>query len=378
MKKLFSGIMAWGALLVFVSVPLIVSAQTKTLREAFAGKFYIGTAMNATQIEEKDTVAVRLLKSQFSAIVAENCMKSGPIQPMEGKFDFSLADKFVDFGVKNKMFITGHTLVWHSQAPRWFFTDSTGKDVSREVLIERMKKHIYTVVGRYKGKIKGWDVVNEAVDDKDGTLRKSKFYQIIGEDYLKLAFQFAHEADPQAELYYNDYSLFNPVKRKGALAMIKKLKEQGVKIDAVGEQCHIGLDFPTIEEYEQTILDFASLGVKVMITEMDISVLNIDRKLGADVSGHINDQSNSNPYTSGLPDSVNVVFEKRYLDFFKLFLKYRNVITRVTLWGVNDTQSWKNNWPVWGRTDYPLLFDREYLPKPVVGRIINAASGNVK
>jgi endo-1,4-beta-xylanase len=378
MKKLYLRIIAWGALLVFVSVPSRVSAQTKTLKEAFAGKFYIGTAMNAAQIEEKDTVAVRLIKSQFSAIVPENCTKSGPIQPMEGKFDFSLADKFVDFGVKNKLFITGHTLVWHSQAPRWFFTDSMGKDVSREVLIERMKKHIYTVVGRYKGKIKGWDVVNEAIDDKDGTLRKSKFYQIIGEDYIKLAFQFAHEADPQAELYYNDYSLFSPVKRKGALAMIKKLKEQGVKIDAVGEQCHIGLDFPTIEEYEQTILDFASLGVKVMITEMDISVLNIDRKLGADVSGHINDQNNSNPYVSGLPDSVNIVFEKRYLDFFRLFLKYRNVITRVTLWGVNDTQSWKNNWPVWGRTDYPLLFDRKYQPKPVVGRIINEASGNLK
>jgi endo-1,4-beta-xylanase len=376
MKRQFSGIIVTGVLLASFLVPSIVNGQLKTLKGAFAGKFHIGTAMNASQIEERDTAAVRVIKSQFDAIVAENCMKVGPLQPREGEFDFSLADKFVEFGVKNNMFITGHNLVWHSQAPSWFFTDSEGKVVSRDVLMERMKKHIYTVVGRYKGRVKGWDVVNEVIDDRDGTLRKSKYLQIIGEDYVKLAFQFAHEADPQAELYYNDYSLTNPAKRKGAIAMVKKLKEQGVRIDAVGEQCHIGLDFPTIEEYEQTIMDFAGLGVKVMITEMDISVLSIDRRLGADVSARVNIQNRSNPYTNGLPDSVNVVFEKRYLDFFKLFLKHKDFITRVTVWGVNDAQSWKNNWPIPGRTDYPLLIDRKYRSKPVVDKIINEALKN--
>jgi endo-1,4-beta-xylanase len=372
-KKPFYAFITLTALLLAVSDPSKVFGQSLGLKDAFSGKFHIGTALNERQIEGRDTGAVRVIKSQFDAIVAENCMKVGPIQPREGEFNFSLPDKFVEFGLKNNMFITGHNLAWHSQAPNWFFTDDQGKDVSREVLIERMKKHIYTVVGRYKGKIKGWDVVNEAIDDRDGSLRKSKYFQIIGEDFIKLAFQFAHEADPQAELYYNDYSLFNPVKRKGALALVKKLKDEGVKIDAVGEQCHIGLDFPTIQEYEQTIMDFAALGVKVMITEMDISVLNIDRRLGADVSARVNAQNRSNPYVNGLPDSVNIIFEKRYLDFFKLFLKHKDVITRVTLWGVNDAQSWKNGWPIPGRTDYPLLFDRKYQPKPVVSKIIAEA-----
>ncbi|WP_243349374.1 endo-1,4-beta-xylanase [Parabacteroides sp. FAFU027] len=373
-KKKRNLVMAIGVLLAISSSQIY--SQQPTLKDAFAGKFHIGTALNAQQITGKDTAAVRVIKSQFDAIVAENCMKMGPIHPKENVFDFSLADKFVEFGVKNHKFITGHNLVWHSQTPSWFFKDKNGKDVSREVLIERMKKHIYTVVGRYKGKIKGWDVVNEVIDDRDGSLRKSKFYRIIGEDFIKLAFQFAHEADPKAELYYNDYSLTNSVKRKGAVAMVKKLKEQGVRIDAVGEQCHIGLDTPTLEEYEQTIKDFAALGVKVMITEMDISVLPMDWSVGADVSAQIQYKNKSDLYVNGLPDSVNAVFEKRYMDFFKLFLKYKDVITRVTLWGVDDSQSWKNGWPIPGRTDYPLLFDRKYQAKPVVEKIIKAAQQN--
>ena len=351
----------------------ILTEQQPKLKDALRGKFYIGTALNNGQITEKDTASVRVVKEQFSAIVAENIMKSGPLQPKEGVFNFTMADKFVEFGEKNHMFITGHTLIWHAQTPNWFFKDSLGKEVSRDVLIERMKKHITTVVGRYKGRVKGWDVVNEALND-DGSYRKSKFYSIIGEDFIKLAFQFAHEADPSAELYYNDYSLYNPDKRNGVIAMVKKLKEQGVKIDAIGEQCHVGVDYPDIKEIEQSIEAFAALGVKVMITEMDISILPMpDWKVGADVSASFEYKKKLNPYPNGLPDSANVIFEKRYLDFFKLFLKHRDVITRVTLWGENDAQSWKNNFPVRGRTDYPLLFDRKNQAKPVVKKIIEEA-----
>lgn len=373
MRKQFLCFLVMGALIASAFLPSVVNAQPLSLKEAFKGKFYIGAALNENQILEKDTASVRLIKTQFSAIVAENCMKSGPIHPKEDVYNFDLPDKFVSFGEKNGLFITGHTLVWHSQAPRWFFTDSTGKDVSREVLIDRMKNHIYTVVGRYKGKVKGWDVVNEVIDD-NGSYRKSKFYQIIGEDYIKLAFQFAHEADPQAELYYNDYSLANPVKRKGALEMVKKLKEQGVKIYGVGEQCHVGLDYPSIAEFDQLIKDFAALGVKLMITEMDISVLPMDWSLGADVNARMEYKKKTDLYTAGLPDSVYTKLETRYLDFFKLFLKHKDVITRVTLWGVHDGQSWKNNWPIPGRTDYPLMFDRKFLPKPFVNKIISEAS----
>lgn len=354
--------------------PVETAFQIETLKNAFAGKFYIGTALNEFQISGKDTAALRVVKEQFSAIVPENCMKSGRIQPKEGVFNFSFPDQFVELGEQNHLFMTGHCLIWHSQAPRWFFTDSVGNDVSREVLIGRMKKHISTVVGRYKGKLKGWDVVNEAIEG-DGSYRKSKFYQIVGEDFIKLAFQFAHEADPEAELYYNDYGMADPGRREGVVAMVKKLKAEGVKIDGIGMQCHMGLDQPEISEFEKSMEAFAALGVKVMITEMDISVLPPPRRnLGADVSTNFEYQKKLNPYTEGIPDSVDTAFEQRYLDFFKLFLNHKDVISRVTLWGISDRNSWKNNWPVWGRTDYPLLFDRKYQAKPVVQKIIAEAA----
>ena len=195
------------SILTLLFVALTGCANHKvTLKDALKDKFLIGVAMNEAQIIEADSSSVAIIKNHFNSITAENCMKSEELQPVEGEFNFKLADQYVKFGEENNMYIIGHTLVWHSQAPKWFFTDATGKDVSREVLIERMKNHIFTVVGRYKGKVKGWDVVNEAIED-DGSWRKTKFYNIIGEDYIKLAFQFAHEADPDADLYYNDYSM---------------------------------------------------------------------------------------------------------------------------------------------------------------------------
>lgn len=347
--------------------------ESNSLKEAFSNKFYIGTALNARQVMGHDSATLEVVKKHFNSIVAENCMKSGMIQREEGKFNFELADQFVKFGEENDMFIIGHTLIWHSQAPRWFFTDDDGNEVSREILIERMKNHISTVVGRYKGRVNGWDVVNEAILD-DGSFRKSKFYEIIGEDFIKLAFQFAHEADPEAELYYNDYSMAEPGKRSGVVKMVKKLQDQGVKIDAIGMQGHIGLDYPSIQEFEKSIEDYSGLGVKVMVTELDLSVLPMpDWGAGAEVSTNYEYQQQLNPYTEGLTDSVKTAFENRYLDFFKLFLKHQEDITRVTLWGVNDNNSWKNNWPVRGRTDYPLLFNRNNEPKDVVKKIINEA-----
>lgn len=357
--------------------PVPNSIQKQTLKDAFAGKFYIGTALNTPQIMGRDTAAINVVKEQFSAIVPENCMKSGPIQPKEGEFNFALPDQFVEFGLKNNKFITGHCLIWHSQAPRWFFTDSLGKDVTPEVLTERMKTHIYTVVGRYKGKVKGWDVVNEAIED-NGSYRKSKFYQILGEDFIKLAFQFAHEADPDAELYYNDYSMAVPGKRDGVVAMVKKLQEQGVKIDGIGMQTHVGLGYPDLKEFEASMEAFGALGLKVMFTEMDISVLPVpNRNVGADVSTNIAYQEKLNPYVKGLPDSARIALEQRYIDFFKLFLKHDDYVTRVTLWGVNDASSWKNGFPVRGRTDYPLLFDRNNKPKSVVPLLIDLANRSI-
>ncbi|RRN77285.1 endo-1,4-beta-xylanase, partial [Pseudoxanthomonas sp. SGD-10] len=251
-----------------------------SLKNAFKNKFYIGTALNLSQIWGRDDDADRIIKSQFNSIVAENCMKSMHMQPQEGIFNFKDADKFVEYGESNNMFLIGHTLIWHSQAPSWFFKNEQGEDVSKEVLIERMRKHITTIVSRYKGRIKGWDVVNEAILD-DGSWRKSKFYNIIGEEFIELAFKFAHEADPDAELYYNDYSMALEGRRNSVVKMIKNLKAKGIKISGIGMQGHLSLDFPKVEDFEKSILAFAAEGLKVMITEMDITVLPMpNRNIG--------------------------------------------------------------------------------------------------
>ena len=370
MRRIFSYLV-----LAVISMATVVAGSKPTpLKKALKNDFYIGTALNRSQYLGQDAKAYELVPKQFSAIVAENCMKSEKLQPREGEFFFDDADKFIAYGQKNKMFITGHTLIWHSQAPRWFFVDSEGKEVSKEVLIERMRKHIHTVVGRYKGKIKGWDVVNEAIED-NGEWRKSKFYKIIGPDFVKLAFQFAHEADPKAELYYNDYSMALEGRRNGVVNMVKELQRQGVKIDGIGMQGHIGMDYPSIQDFEKSILTFAGLGMKVMITELDLSALPTPQgNRGANLTDMTAYNEKINPFKNGITPEAEAAWENRYLDFFKLFLKHKDKITRVTLWGVSDAGSWKNNFPVRGRTDYPLFFDRQYNPKKIVQLVIDEAS----
>jgi endo-1,4-beta-xylanase len=348
--------------------------STATLKDALNGKFLIGAAINDAQVSGKDTLSIQIIKQQFNTITAENCMKSERIQPQEGVFDFSPADRFVEFGINNNMYIHGHTLIWHSQVPAWFFVADKGKDVSREVLIERMKNHIFTVVDRYKGKVKSWDVVNEAIMD-DGSLRETKFYTIIGEDYIRLAFEFAREADPDAILIYNDYSMAHEGRRNRVVKMVQDLKEQGVKIDGIGMQGHIDMSYPPIEEFEKSLLAFADLGVEVSISELDLTILPPPRPgiSSAEVSIDYEYQKQMNPYPNGLPDEVAIEWTNRYNEFFKLFLKHSDKISRVTLWGVTDNQTWRNNWPMRGRTDYPLLFDRNYQPKDIVSNIIQEA-----
>lgn len=341
-----------------------------SLKKAFQGDFYIGTALDSVQIIGKAKSSTHLVKHQFNSIVAENCMKIEKIQPVEGKFDMTLPDQFVKFGEKNKMKIIGHNLVWHSQTPDWFFVDKAGKQVSREVLIERMRVHITTLVTRYKGRVHGWDVVNEALED-DGVLRKSLWYKIIGPDYIELAFKFAHEADPKAELYYNDYNLYKPSKRAGAVEIVKTLQAKGCRIDAVGEQGHYSLGMNIFDDLEGSILAFSNLGVKVMITELDLTILPFpSSEITADVSMSYQNSAKYNPYTKEVPQSVLNDFSDYYVNLFKIFVKHKDVIDRVTFWGVNDGQSWRNYWPIKIRTDYPLLFDRENKAKPVVDRII--------
>ena len=351
----------------------MISCKPKSeigLKDSMKGKFLIGTAMNTSQISGRDSIAINLIQKHFNSIVAENIMKSEVIQPVEGEFDFTLSDQFVKFGQDNNMFIVGHTLIWHSQVPKWFFVDENGKDIGPEVLKERMKKHIQTVVSRYKGKVHGWDVVNEAIED-DGSWRKSKFYQILGEDFIRLAFEYAHEADPNAELYYNDYNMAVQKKRDAVIAMVNNLKAQGVKIDGIGMQGHLLMDFPSVEEFEKSIEALGATGAKVMITELDLSILpNPFSKASADISNTADYQEKMNPYKNGVPSDKMIEWENKYLDFFKVFFRHSDKISRVTLWGLTDKDSWKNNFPIRGRTDYPLFFDRNYQPKPIVKKIM--------
>ncbi|MGB5818171.1 MAG: endo-1,4-beta-xylanase [Saonia sp.] len=332
-----------------------------SLKSAYTNDFLIGAAINDNHINLTDTISTKLIEKEFNTITPENTMKWMFIHPEKNSYNFKAADKYVALGERNEMHIVGHTLVWHSQLPKWV---NTIKDSSE--MAQTLKKHIDTLVGRYKGKIHTWDVVNEALNE-DGTLRTSIFLQTMGEGYLELAFKQAAKADPAAQLVYNDYNLWKPEKRAGVVRLVKKLQANGAKIDGVGMQGHWSLLGPSIEDIENSILAYSALGVKVMFTELDVTALPNPWDLdGAAVNENYDEfegDPKMNPYPNGLPESIKVKLAKRYEDIFNLFLKHQDKIDRVTFWGVGDGQSWLNNWPINGRTNYPLLFDRAYEPK---------------
>lgn len=368
MKKIITiSVFAITAILLvsFVST----SKKEKSLRDVFKNHFYIGTAVNEWQISGKDEKGLHLIKTQFSSLVAENGMKWQNIHPEPEKYNFEFSDKLVQLGTDNNQFIVGHTLAWHSQTPKWvFFKDSVLRD--KEDLFNIMEGHISTVVGRYKGKVGGWDVVNEALEE-DGTFRNSNYYKITGDEFIYKAFELAHKADPDAELYYNDYNMWKAEKVEGAIKLAKNVRAKGLKIDGIGMQGHWSLEYPTLEEIESSITKIADAGLKVMITELDISVLpNPRRSQGAEITDTAEYNEKFNPYRESLPDSMQQKLAKRYADVFEIFNKHKDKITRVTFWGVTDRNSWKNNFPVRGRTDYPLLFGRDYEPKPAFHSVI--------
>lgn len=350
---------------------LTIQSEAQGLKDVLGKYFLVGVALNTEQTgSSADSVAISAIETHFNSIVAENCMKPEALQPTKGKFKWRKADRLVEFGQKRGMAVIGHVLVWHSQTPDWFFRDAEGKPATKEQLIERMRTHIHTVVGRYKGRIKGWDVVNEAIED-DGTYRQSPWYRIIGPEYIELAFRFAHEADPDAELYYNDFSMSKPAKRNKVCEVISSLKKKGLRVDAIGMQSHNGLSWPNLNDYEASMDAFAALGVKVMITELDLNVLpNPDSFGGAEVSQNFEYNQRMDPYKNGLPTDVEQRINQRWLALFSIYKKHSHQISRVTLWGLNDAQSWMNDWPIKGRTAYPLLFDRQSKPKAVVQDIL--------
>jgi endo-1,4-beta-xylanase len=365
-------IKAISAIAAMIFMAPVHTGAKNTLAEATKGIFLFGVAVNMQQVNGDIPSESELIAKEFSAIVSENCMKPQPTEPEENKFFWEDADKFVAFGEKNKQVITGHCLIWHSQIGRWMFVDADGNDVSPEVLKERMRRHIYAVVGRYKGRVRGWDVVNEAFED-NGEYRNSKFYQILGKDFIKYAFQFAHEADPNAELYYNDYNVETPAKCDAIVQLVKELKAAGCRIDAVGSQSHMHMTTPTLEATETSLKKLKAAGVHILITEWDISVLPSPYD-GANISSNFGYSKEMDPYREGVPDSVQQKWNKRILDMFELFLKYNDVIDRVTVWGLNDAGTWLNGFPIRGRKDYPVLFDRNNQRKTVVDKMIKMAT----
>jgi endo-1,4-beta-xylanase len=348
------------------------SDEQISFKDAFRNDFYVGAALSLDQISGKEPSAMVIVEKQFNSITPENIVKWEEIHPEPDTYNFEPVDRYVEFGRKNDMFVVGHTLVWFFQTPDWVFQDDSGQPLSREALLERMKEHIFTVMGRYKGRIHGWDIVNEAIAE-DGSFRKCKWLEIIGEDYILKAFEYARQADPSAQLYYNEYDLVKEAKREGVIRLIRDLQSKGVRIDGLGIQGHWFLDYPSIEELETAVLALSELGVKLMVTELDISVLSyypVDAKVVDLSSFEPAKQKELNPYPDDLSEAAQNDLAKRYSEIFSLFHKHRDKFSRVTFWAVHDGQSWRSYMPIRGRTDYPMLFDRQYRAKPAFDAVM--------
>lgn len=365
MKRLSSALLS----AILLATTGSTDAQT-TLKDAFKDQFLLGTAIDYGEMFSKNERLQEIIRTEFNAVVAGNCMKPDHTEPRPGEFNFKDGDFLYDYAQRNGQVMTGHCLVWHNQTPRWMFVDNAGVELSREVLIAQMRRHILGVAGHYRGKVKGWDVVNEAIE-WDGSWRNSPYYRIIGEEFIPLAFQFAHEADPNAELYYNDYGMDMPGRREGVVKLIRELKRRGIRIDAIGMQSHLSL-WTNLEEYEKSMQAFIDEGVKVMVTELDVSVLPwVGEQPTAEITATQEYQEKYNPYRNGCPKEVEEQLGDFYCRLFDIYRRHAKDITRVTFWGVWDGGTWLNNFPIHGRTNYPLFYNRDMQRKPFVERVID-------
>src|SRR5688572_23499459 len=404
------------AALLGVGATAAAADKTVTLKDAFKDHFVVGTAVNRSMVTggtgfrrsaEQNAADVALLKQQFNQITAENDTKWQLIHPREGAdgYEFAPTDALVNFGLTNNMQVVGHTLVWHSQTPNWVFAGTNppprsatnavtaattntnapatnqvgrgrfgpgfggafgrynGPRASRDELLQRMREHIHAVVGRYKGKVKVWDVVNEAIADGSGTnlLRNSLWLEIIGPDFINKAFQYAHEADPDAILRYNDYGLENPAKRRKLIRLIKSLQEQKVPVHAIGSQAHLNVSI-SFETMDETLTEIATLGLPIHITELDVnSAAGGQGNTGADIVNNIGATED------GLVSDADKKLADAYAGIFRAFVKHRHSVTMVTFWGPNDANSWRAR----GK---PLLFDGNNQPKPAFEAVIRTAA----
>lgn len=352
------------------------------LKDVYKDAFLVGTAVTPDITGGKDKLSQDIVLRHFNSITVENVMKAALINPEPGVYNFGPADDFVAFGEKNKLFIIGHTLVWHNQCPAWFFTNAAGKPNSKEEQIERLRSHIQNVAGRYTGRVHAWDVVNEVIDN-DGSYRPTTWVNAFGngDSLVKYAFQFAAQYAPNTELYYNDFNAWRPAKRDGIVRLVKMLQKEGLRIDGVGMQGHWGLNYPKTKYIEDAIDAYAACDVKVMITELDVDVLPLTKEgqiIGqgmADKQFQLEEfKAFLDPYPNGLPDEVQAALTKRYEELFSIFYQRREKIARVALWGVHDGMSWKNDYPIPNRTNYPLLWDRQRNAKPALQAVLSLPS----
>ncbi|MDE1548936.1 endo-1,4-beta-xylanase [Jeotgalibaca caeni] len=321
------------------------------LKEVFQDSFKVGAAVNEFVLRDRGT----FIAEQFNSVTAENCMKFESLQPTEGVFDFAAGDQIVQFAKQNQMAVRGHTLVWHNQTPEWVFRNGE-QIVSKEQLLERMQTHMETVLGHYQDDIRCWDVVNEAVDDKgNDILRKSKWLEILGDSFIETAFRMAHAANPKAELFYNDYNESSPEKSDKIYRMVRSLLERDVPIHGIGLQCHWNLTSPSMDAIKAAIEKYASLGLRLHVTEMDVSVFDHEDKR-----------------TSLLMPTEAMLQQQaeRYEQFFQVFKSYQDVIDSVTFWGVDDSYTWLDDFPVRGRKNWPFVFDEKSQPKSSFWNII--------
>ena len=347
----------------FLGALCLTGRPDKGLKDYYKDYFPVGAAVSVRNITGSDTT---LILQQFNSLTPENAMKMGPIHPEEGRYNWKDADAIVDFATAHGLRIRGHNLCWHEQTPPWLFKDAQGNDVSKEVLLKRLKDHITTVVSRYKGRIYAWDVVNEAVADNGGPdntqiLRNSPWYRICGDEFIAKAFEYAHAADPQAQLFYNDYNTERPEKRQRVYRLLKQLVDAGIPITGVGIQAHWSIFEPSPDDLLATIDLFSGLGLKVQITELDISVYPWEKERRTLRPGE------SDAYTPQLQQQQ----ADQYKKVFSVFREYKGKMTGLTFWNISDAHTWLDDYPVRGRKNYPLLFDTAGQPKKAYWEVVN-------
>lgn len=337
----------------------VSTSQVLTLKEAYRGYFDIGVAVSGRALKTDEGA---FILQQFNSLTAENAMKPGVLQPKQGVYNWREADSIAAFARRNGLKLRGHTLCWHQQVPAWFFYDANNNLVNKEELLRRLQEHITAVVARYKDVVYAWDVVNEVISDSPAEVyRNSLWYQIAGEDFISKAFEYAHAADERALLFYNDYNEISATKRAKIITMIKNLQQKGVPIHGVGLQAHWSVTEPVEEQLDATLEDFSKLGIKMHITELDVSVHKKEHNA-----------------RQRLPTDSDTLYTKEkeaaqttaYKMFFRLFRKYRKYISSVTFWNISDRHSWLDYFPVNKRKDYPLLFDKNLQPKQAYWEVV--------